>query len=301
MTIIQEAVEKHLEGIISPAELYSTERKIAIPIIHEIVKVEIELAAGSIISIYDIEKFVYDEGSDCGFIIRADNKADSDPAEPGRPKWYSIWYNRPFVEALDTLKYENGRRCDGTKVDIKEVRVLSKKDATIAELMKRYETFNTNDIFDDTLEFQLKYGLLEPRDDYKFMPPEFLPEENMLMKIGHLQEELDEIKKAYENRDLPETADRLMDLIYVAAGLCNLMHLPSYYLWNDVQNSNMAFKERVTSLDNATKRGSTFDVRKTARWIAPRGAELIKEWTEQGEESDKVDDKLAETLKALKS
>lgn len=287
--IIKEAVEKYLEGVIAPDELYSDARKIGRNTIHEIAKIEVELVNGDIIHVFDVEKYVYDEGHDTGFIVRIT-----------KPAYYSVWYARPQVELLDTPMFEKGRRCKGTPVDIKDVRVYSKKDVSIQDLMKRYEAYETDGVFDDTLQFQLKYGLLTPKD-YAFMPPKFLEDENMKMKIGHMQEELDEIKKAYENRDLAETADRLMDLIYVAAGLCNLMCLPAHYLWCDVQNSNMAFKERVTSLDKATKRGSTFDVRKTDRWIAPRGQELIDQWIKDNEESEEKCKELAEVLEKLKA
>ena len=100
------------------------------------------------------------------------------------------------------------------------------------------------------------------------------------MKIGHLKEELAEIEKAAENGDLAEFADGIIDLIYVASGLGNLCRLPMHELWNDVQNSNMVGKERVTSLDNATKRGSTFDVRKGPNWVGPMGKNIIENISE---------------------
>ena len=98
----------------------------------------------------------------------------------------------------------------------------------------------------------------------------------MAVKVGHLHEELDELEKAWANGDLAEAADALIDLVYVANGAMNLCNLPASVLWRDVQNSNMIGKERVKSLDNATKRGSTFDVKKTKDWVGPRGSELIE-------------------------
>lgn len=133
-------------------------------------------------------------------------------------------------------------------------------------------------VFDDTFDFQVKYGLMTREEMYE-KAPYFIEKDNLMMKIGHLKEELAEIEKAAENGDLPEFADGIIDLIYVAAGLGNLCRLPMKQLWNDVQNSNMVGKERVTSLDNATKRGSTFDVRKTDKWVGPRGADIIKHFS----------------------
>lgn len=133
-------------------------------------------------------------------------------------------------------------------------------------------------VFDDTFDFQVKYGLMS-REEMFEKAPYFIEKDNLMMKIGHLKEELAEIEKAAENGDLAEFADGIIDLIYVAAGLGNLCRLPMKELWNDVQNSNMVGKERVTSLDNATKRGSTFDVRKTDKWVGPRGADIIKHFS----------------------
>lgn len=157
-------------------------------------------------------------------------------------------------------------------LNITSIKCLTKKDVSIDDLRiyYNYGDFPSN-IFDDTDFFQLHFGLKPEQGK-----PGFLSEEQMNMKLGHLSEEFNEILKAYKERDIVEVADGLMDLIYVAAGLANLMNLPCHELWKDVQNSNIAYKERVTSLDNATKRGSTFDVRKTKDWIAPRGKEIIE-------------------------
>lgn len=161
---------------------------------------------------------------------------------------------------------------------IERIEPLLKKDCTVNEL---YQLFNIHaDIFNDTLDFQVKYGLME-NSEYVQKEPYFIEKDKLMMKIGHLDEELAEIKKAAGEGNIAEFADGIIDLIYVASGLGNLCRLPMNVLWNDVQNSNMVGKERVKSLDNATKRGSTFDVKKTASWTAPRGGELIQYVTEK--------------------
>lgn len=157
---------------------------------------------------------------------------------------------------------------------ITAVKGLRKADLTSEEL---YYVFNQSvlksTVFDDTDAFQKYYGLKSDKPEV----PEFLDDEKMQMKIGHLHEELEELEKSYKEGNLSECADAIIDLIYVASGLGNLLNLPMLALWRDVQNSNMIGKERVTSIENATKRGSTFDVRKTAEWKGPRGAEIIEE------------------------
>lgn len=161
------------------------------------------------------------------------------------------YINGKLIESIEPITKD--------ALDDKEVSLLFAHDANV---------------FDDTFDFQVKYGLMTREEMYE-KAPYFIEKDNLMMKIGHLKEELAEIEKAAENGDLPEFADGIIDLIYVAAGLGNLCRLPMKELWNDVQNSNMVGKERVTSLDNATKRGSTFDVRKTDKWVGPRGAEII--------------------------
>ena len=164
---------------------------------------------------------------------------------------------------------------NGNKV--KSITPISKKDLTDDEL---YNIFSVAaNVFDDTEKFQKFYGLMSETED-KTEPPYFIQKENLMMKIGHLEEELAEIKKAAENGDLVEFADGIIDLIYVASGLGNLCRLPMHQLWNDVQNSNMVGKVRVKSLDDATKRGSTFDVKKGPNWVGPRGGDILKVATE---------------------
>ena len=168
-----------------------------------------------------------------------------------------------FLHEINGMYIESIEPVTKDTLDAKEVALLFAHEANV---------------FDDTFDFQVKYGLMS-REEMFEKAPYFIEKDNLMMKIGHLKEELAEIEKAAENGDLAEFADGIIDLIYVAAGLGNLCRLPMKELWNDVQNSNMVGKERVTSLDNATKRGSTFDVRKTDKWVGPRGADIIKHFS----------------------
>lgn len=161
--------------------------------------------------------------------------------------------------------------------EIEDIKPIIKSEMTSEEV---FQLFNyVPDVFNDTFDFQVKYGLMT-RDEMFDNAPYFIQKDNLMMKIGHLEEELAEIKKAAENNDIVEFADGIIDLIYVASGLGNLCRLPMHQLWNDVQNSNMVGKVRVKSLDDATKRGSTFDVKKGPNWVGPRGVDIIKKATE---------------------
>ena len=158
-------------------------------------------------------------------------------------------------------------------IDIESIAPISKKDLTAEEVTYLF-TYPAA-VFADTAEFQEFYGLMTSKEKHT-EAPYFITKENLDMKIGHLKEELAEIEKAAAEGDLAEFADGIIDLIYVAAGLGALCRLPMNTLWNDVQNSNMIGKVRVTSLDDATKRGSTFDVKKGPNWVGPRGKDIIE-------------------------
>lgn len=123
------------------------------------------------------------------------------------------------------------------------------------------------DIINDTMEFQKKYGLHDP-SVYGF-----LETGKMNVKLSHLKEEMDEILKAYESRDLNEFCDGILDLVYVAVGTLNLMNMPVESLWNDIQIRNMQ-KIRATK-ETVGKRGSTFDVIKPEGWTGPITAKII--------------------------
>lgn len=185
------------------------------------------------------------------------------------------WDSNHYITAINNvITYDKVDTINGIYIEsIEPVTKDSLEDKEVA-LLFAHEA----NVFDDTFDFQVKYGLMS-REEMFEKAPYFIEKDNLMMKIGHLKEELAEIEKAAENGDLAEFADGIIDLIYVAAGLGNLCRLPMKELWNDVQNSNMVGKERVTSLDNATKRGSTFDVRKTDKWVGPRGADIIKHFS----------------------
>ena len=143
---------------------------------------------------------------------------------------------------------------------------INDEDLDAQEYHSLMNTWSTN-IFDDTMAFQQKYGLWR-KDQFGI-----LPEEEMKVKIGHLYEELAEIDKAHKEGNIYEISDGLIDLIYVASGLLNLMNMPAQALWNDVQARNMQ-KIRATK-DNVGKRGSTFDVIKPEGWLPPRTKDII--------------------------
>ncbi len=103
--------------------------------------------------------------------------------------------------------------------------------------------------------------------------PALLDKELMNFRVKFLQEELDETIDAFEDGNIFDVADGLIDLVYVAIGTAELMGLPWKELWNEVQKANMA-KERAIKEEDS-KRGSTFDVIKPEGWTPPDIATVL--------------------------
>jgi hypothetical protein len=121
----------------------------------------------------------------------------------------------------------------------------------------------SKDFIQDVLAFNKKFGIMVNDD------PTYLTKRKLQERIDFLQEELDEFKLACDAQDLPEQADALVDLVYVALGTAVMLGLPFQELWDDVQRANMA-KERGIS-----KRGNLVDCIKPTGWQGPMGNVIL--------------------------
>jgi predicted HAD superfamily Cof-like phosphohydrolase len=104
---------------------------------------------------------------------------------------------------------------------------------------------------------------------------------NIETNVNHLSEELDEIDKAWEEGNIVELADGLVDLVYVALGVAHKLGLPWDALFAEVHRANMT-KRRATSAAEST-RGSIYDIVKPENFIPPQIEEVLrrKAWDEQ--------------------
>lgn len=123
------------------------------------------------------------------------------------------------------------------------------------------------DMYQDILDFHRRFEV--PIRD----KPGFLSEADMLFRVRCLNEELDELCEAIRNKDLIETGDALVDLVYFALGTAAMMGLPFQKMWNEVHECNMK-KVRATSADQS-KRGSALDVVKPTGWEGPNHARFF--------------------------
>ena len=60
------------------------------------------------------------------------------------------------------------------------------------------------------------------------------------LRLSLIQEELDELNKAMQDKDLVEVADALTDILYVTYGAGHAFGINLDQCFNEVQNSNMS-------------------------------------------------------------
>ena len=89
------------------------------------------------------------------------------------------------------------------------------------------------------------------------------------VRIGHIEEELAELKDSITDNNLEEVIDALVDIIYVAAGTANLCGFDLEDHWDEVHNCNMK------KVRGKTKRGSAFDVKKPEGWTGPNHTDIL--------------------------
>ena len=70
--------------------------------------------------------------------------------------------------------------------------------------------------------------------------PEFPDSKIVQLRIDLIQEELNELKEAINNKDIIEVADALTDILYVTYGAGHSFGVDLDNCFNEVQNSNMS-------------------------------------------------------------
>src|SRR3972149_1609920 len=101
--------------------------------------------------------------------------------------------------------------------------------------------------------------------------PHMIEDDEANFRIKFLQEELNELRKGYEDQDICQIADALVDLVVVALGTAQLHSLPWNELFIEVQRANMSKQRGMKST-----RGWSSDLVKPDGWIAPRIFDVIQ-------------------------
>jgi predicted HAD superfamily Cof-like phosphohydrolase len=72
------------------------------------------------------------------------------------------------------------------------------------------------------------------------LTPDFPENKILKLRIDLIQEELDELKEAIENKDIVEVADALTDILYVTYGAGHSFGVNLDDCFSEVQRSNMS-------------------------------------------------------------
>jgi predicted HAD superfamily Cof-like phosphohydrolase len=115
----------------------------------------------------------------------------------------------------------------------------------------------------DIYDMHTKFGV---RKAIEKLSPEEL-NEFLQFRIRFLEEELNETKKAAEEKDAEEVVDGLIDLCVVAIGTMDAFGVNAYQAWNKVQTANMA-KEVGIKESRPNKLGLP-DLIKPEGWTPP--------------------------------
>ena len=109
--------------------------------------------------------------------------------------------------------------------------------------------------------------------------PEIPSEDRCKLRISLLQEELDELKQAIEDKDIVEVADALSDIQYVLSGAILEFGLGEKFndLFDEVQRSNMSkacssIQEAIETISHYKKKDGTESMYKQVgdKWIVYR-------------------------------
>lgn len=99
--------------------------------------------------------------------------------------------------------------------------------------------------------------------------PSLLPHERQKFAVNFLKEEIEEFDHAWAVGDIPEAADALIDLVYVALGRLIEMGIPPGPVFHEVQRANMEKQK------GRTKRGDDTDATKPGDWNPPDHSWLL--------------------------
>ncbi len=95
--------------------------------------------------------------------------------------------------------------------------------------------------------------------------PSMGDKEYLLARCDFIQEELDELRLAIENKDYPEMIDGLVDICVVAKGSAVLMGVRWGRHWNEVMRANM---EKEPG-EQSKRPGMKHDLVKPEGWCGP--------------------------------
>lgn len=132
---------------------------------------------------------------------------------------------------------------------------------TLNKKPTRQPVKHTSRLMRDVEAFHKKFGRKPAKR------PELLSVEEFDFRLRFINEELDELVKAYAACNLADFTDALVDITYVVLGAAHLANLPFDKAWAAVHKANMKKKKAKAAADST--RGYVFDVVKPKGWQPP--------------------------------
>lgn len=119
---------------------------------------------------------------------------------------------------------------------------------------KEYEI--TGNVFIDLHTMHMKYGFHDKK----------LTKQELRQRIDFLQEELDELKEAFDNKDSESIVDALIDIKVVASGTLDLAKVDGEMAWQEVMSANM---KKEVGFNPKRPNSDGHDLIKPEGWKAP--------------------------------
>ena len=91
---------------------------------------------------------------------------------------------------------------------------------------------------------------------------------DIIHRIDHMDEELEELTKAVEDGDKEEVIDAIIDIVYIAIGTATMCGFNFDAHWDEVHNANM---NRILVKTDGYK----FGVKKPDDWVGPNHGDLL--------------------------
>jgi len=135
-------------------------------------------------------------------------------------------------------------------------------------------------MYHDVVKFQKKFKI--PARETPGFPDDVI----IGYRLNFIMEEYMELKDSIANKDLAETFDALIDLVYVILGTASIMGLPWYLGWKVVHNANM---NKIRIEDQKATRHRGFDIIKPPGWISPDLKSILVGWGKYEDEKNSSD------------
>lgn len=138
----------------------------------------------------------------------------------------------------------------------------------LAHLM--LERLRNPNLSTDVGRFNEKFGVKERS------APGFPSEAEVQLRVELVAEEIEELSQAITNGDIVETADAIVDSIYVLIGMARVFGIDIRPIWQEVHRSNMKKDGGPTRQDGKILKPEGWEPPRIAEALAEQGADAMQ-------------------------